>query len=166
MNQNGYEIERKFLIRRPEEAWLEKNCQGSDIEQTYLKSEAAGCNERVRRREGKDGVIYTHTIKRRLSDLRREELEREVGEAEYCTLLQRADSERQVIRKRRYVLAWQGKDFEIDIFPFWQDKAFMEIELTEETEAVQLPPEIKIIKEVTGDRRYTNAALAKAIPAD
>lgn len=166
MNQNGYEIERKFLICRPEEAWLEKNCQGSDIVQTYLKSEAAGRNERVRRREGKNGVVYTHTIKRRLSDLRREEKEREIGAAEYCTLLQRADPERRIIRKRRYVLAWQGQDFEIDIYPFWQDKAVMEIELTDETEAVQLPPEIEIIKEVTGDRRYTNASLAKALPED
>lgn len=166
MNQNGYEIERKFLICRPEEAWLEKNCQGSDIVQTYLKSEAAGRKERVRRREGKNGVVYTHTRKRRLSDLRREEQEREISEAEYRALLQRADPARRIIRKRRYVLPWQGKDFEIDIFPFWQDQAVMEIELTEETEAVQLPPEITVIREVTGDRRYTNAALAKAIPED
>lgn len=166
MNQNGYEIERKFLIRRPEEAWLEKNCQGSDIVQTYLKGEAPGCNERVRRREGKNGVVYTHTRKRRLSDLRREEQEREISEAEYRALLQRADPARRIIRKRRYVLPWQGKDFEIDIFPFWQDQAVMEIELTEETEAVQLPPEITVIREVTGDRRYTNATLAKAIPED
>ena len=42
----------------------------------------------------------------------------------------------------------------------------MEIELADEAEAVALPPEIEIIKEVTRDRRYTNAALAKAIPAD
>ena len=50
--------------------------------------------------------------------------------------------------------------------PAGQDKAVMEIELTDETETIKLPPEIEIIKEVTRDRRYTNAALAKAIPAD
>ncbi len=166
MNQNGYEIERKFLIRRPEEAWLEKSAQGSDIIQTYLKTEANGHSDRVRRREGKNGVVYTHTVKRRVSDLRREEQEREISEAEYRTLLQRADPERRTIRKRRYVLPYDGKDFEIDVYPFWQDKAVMEIELTDEMETVMLPPEIEIIKEVTGDRRYTNAALAKAIPED
>ena len=166
MNNNGYEIERKFLIRRPAAAWLEANCQGSDIIQTYLKTEASGHSDRVRRRAGKNGVVYTHTVKRRLSDLRREEQEREIDEAEYHALLQRADPERRSVEKRRYVLAYEGKDFEIDVYPFWQDRAVMEIELTDENEAVKMPPEIEIIKEVTQDRRYTNAALAKAIPAD
>ena len=166
MNQNGYEIERKFLIRRPAAAWLEANCDGSDIIQTYLKTEATGHSDRVRRREGKDGVVYTHTVKRRISDLRREEQEREISEAEYRALLQRADPERRSIEKRRYVLAYEGKDFEIDVYPFWQDRAVMEIELADEGEPVKLPPEIEIIKEVTQDRRYTNAALAREIPLD
>ena len=166
MNQNGYEIERKFLIRRPAAAWLEANCEGSDIIQTYLKTEATGHSDRVRRREGKDGVVYTHTVKRRISDLRREEQEREISEREYLALLQRADPERRSIEKRRYVLAYEGKDFEIDVYPFWQDRAVMEIELADEAEAVKLPPEIEIIKEVTRDRRYTNAALAREIPLD
>ena len=64
------------------------------------------------------------------------------------------------------MLAYEGKDFEIDVYPFWQDRAVMEIELADEAEAVKLPPEIEIIKEVTRDRRYTNAALAREIPLD
>ena len=166
MNKNGYEIERKFLIRRPAAAWLEANCQGSDIIQTYLKTETPGHSDRVRRRAGKNGVVYTHTVKRRISDLRREEQEREISEAEYRALLQRADPERRSIEKRRYVLAYEGKEFEIDVHPFWQDRAVMEVELTDEMEPVTLPPEIEIIKEVTQDRRYTNAALAREIPLD
>ena len=166
MNQNGYEIERKYLIRRPAEAWLEANCQGTDFIQTYLKTEAPGHSDRVRRRAGKNGVVYTHTVKRRITDLRREEQEREIDEAEYQTLLQRADPERRSIEKRRYVLAYDGKEFEIDVYPFWQDKAVMEIELSEETETVKLPPQIEIIRDVTADRRYTNAALAREIPVD
>ena len=166
MNQNGYEIERKYLIRRPAEAWLEANCQGTDIIQTYLKTEAPGHSDRVRRRAGKNGVVYTHTVKRRITDLRREEQEREISETEYLSLLQRADPERRVIEKRRYVLAYDGKEFEIDVYTFWQDKAVMEIELSEETETVKLPPQIEIIRDVTADRRYTNAALAREIPAD
>ena len=166
MNQNGYEIERKYLIRRPAEAWLEENCQGSDIIQTYLKTDDTGHSDRVRRREGKNGVVFTHTRKRRISDLRREEQEREINEAEYQALLRRADPERRCIEKRRYVLAYGGKEFEIDVYPFWLDKAVMEIELTDEEEPVALPPEIEIIRDVTADRRYTNASLARAIPED
>ena len=166
MNQNGYEIERKYLIRRPAEAWLEENCQGSDIIQTYLKTDDTGRSDRVRRREGKNGVVFTRTRKRRISDLRREEQEREINEAEYQALLRRADPERRSIEKRRYVLAYGGKEFEIDVYPFWLDKAVMEIELTDEEEPVALPPEIEIIRDVTADRRYTNASLARAIPED
>ena len=166
MNQNGYEIERKYLIRRPAEAWLEENCQGSDIIQTYLKTDDTGRSDRVRRREGKNGVVFTRTRKRRISDLRREEQEREINEAEYQALLRRADPERRSIEKRRYVLAYGGKEFEIDVYPFWLDKAVMEIELTDEEEPVALPPEIEIIRDVTADRRYTNASLARAIPEE
>lgn len=166
MNQNGYEIERKFLIQRPDDAWLEAKCRGSHIIQTYLKSEAPGYNERVRRREDKSAVVYTHTVKRRLSDLRREEREREISEEEYRTLLRRADPERRVIEKRRYVLPYAGREFEIDVFPFWCNQAFMEIELTSEKEEAELPPEIRVIREVTADRRYTNSALARAIPEE
>lgn len=166
MNQNGYEIERKYLIRRPAEAWLEEKCQGSDIIQTYLKTDDTGHSDRVRRREGKNGVVFTHTRKRRISDLRREEQEREINEAEYQALLRRADPERRSIEKRRYVLAYGGKEFEIDVYPFWLDKAVMEIELTDEEEPVALPPEIEIIRDVTADRRYTNASLARAIPEE
>ena len=166
MNQNGYEIERKYLIRRPAAAWLEANCQASDIIQTYLKAEAPGHSDRVRRREGKNGVVYTHTVKRRISDLCREEQEREISEAEYLALLRRADPERRVIEKRRYVLPYAGREFEIDVYPFWHNQAFMEIELTSEKEEAELPPEIRAIREVTADRRYTNSALARAIPEE
>ena len=41
----------------------------------------------------------------------------------------------------------------------------MEIELDSEQREVALPPFIKVIKEVTEDGRYTNAALAKEVPA-
>ena len=53
-----------------------------------------------------------------------------------------------------------GKYFEIDIFPFWIDKAYVEIELTDENEYFELPEFLKVIKEVTQDKNYTNRALA------
>ena len=42
----------------------------------------------------------------------------------------------------------------------------MEIELENEEQKILFPPEIKIIREVTEDGRYTNKALAKTIPYD
>lgn len=166
MNMGGFEIERKYLIRRPPKAWLAACTEGSSIIQTYLVTEAPGHSDRVRRREDSAAVVYTHTEKRRISDLRREEHEREISESEYNDLLRRADPGRQVIEKRRHVLMYEGQCFEIDIYPFWADRAVMEIELEDESQPVRFPPEICIIKEISGDRRYTNAAMAKDIPFD
>lgn len=166
MNIDGFEIERKFLIRYPDEAYLAEKGEDTEIEQTYLLPPEPHINARVRKR-GKAGAwVYTHTQKIRLSDMRRIEDEREVSEEAYRTLLQQADPERNVIRKTRWILPYRGQLFEIDLFPFWQDRAIMEIELTNEEQTVEFPPEIQIIREVTSDLRYSNASMSKEIPMD
>ena len=163
MNINGFEIERKYLIAMPDPAFLRQHAEPSRIEQTYLLHEDPLVTARVRKRGRAGDWHYTHTEKLRVSDLRRVENEREIGEAEYCELLRRADPSRQTIAKTRWVLPWRGQLFEIDIFPFWDDRALMEIELTEENQAVELPPQIRVLREVTGDRRYTNSSLSREI---
>ncbi|MGI6238806.1 MAG: hypothetical protein ACOYI5_04180, partial [Christensenellales bacterium] len=57
-----------------------------------------------------------------------------------------------------------GQVFELDIFPFWSDRALLEIELSDESDPVHLPPFIDVIREVTDDARYKNHAIAQAIP--
>ena len=42
----------------------------------------------------------------------------------------------------------------------------MEIELTDEAQTLSFPPEIEVIREITDDGRYTNVALASAVPYD
>lgn len=164
MNVNGMEIERKFLIRIPSDDLL-KLCSRSEITQTYLASEK-GTTARVRKREGAENTVYTHTVKTKISDMRRIEDEREISGEEYLRLLLQADPERNVIRKTRFCLDRDGHEFEIDVYPFWKDRAIMEIELSFEGESFTVPDEISVIREVTSDRRYTNASLAKAIPED
>ena len=160
-----YEIERKFLIRRPEHRWLEQHAQGSKISQTYLKA-AYGESARVRKRVYEDHVSYTHTVKQKLSDLRRIEKEREIARDEYEALLAQADPDRRTIEKERWVLKYQNQAFEIDLFPFWSKQAYMELELNAEDQHIDFPPDIEVLREVTGDKRYTNSALAKTIPAE
>ena len=164
MNINGIEIERKFMIVMPSKEFLD-GLEGTEIVQTYLLCEK-GSTERVRKR-GRDGkYVYTHTIKQKISSLSRREEEREISASEYEYLLRRADPERRTIEKIRYCYEYSGMLWEIDVFPFWKDKAFIEIELNAENQAIDFPPEIKIIRELTADGRYTNAALAKSIPED
>lgn len=157
-----YEIERKYLIEYPDIKWLEGNpaCQRIEIIQTYLKSSS---DEEVRvRQRGFDGhYIYFQTIKKKVSDLKRVEIERRLSQAEYLNLLMDVDTSRKQIRKTRYCLTYKNQYFEIDIYPFWNDKAIAEIELSDENAEIVFPKQIKVIKEVTDDDSYKNASLAK-----
>ena len=165
MNINGMEIERKYLIAMPDEAVLQ-SADASEIVQTYLVNPEKGATERVRARTSGGMEVYTHTVKRKLSAMSREEDEHEISAAEYAELLKRADTGRKPVHKTRYCLDYMGQLFEIDVYPFWTDRAIMEIELDSEEREVMLPPFIEVIKEVTGDGRYTNAAIAREVPAE
>ena len=162
MNMNGFEIERKYLIAMPEESVL-AGASRSDIVQTYLLG-AEDTTERVRMRVFGDRTEYTHTTKKKISAVRRIELEDAVDKESYEALLTRADPGRRPIVKRRFCLLSGGLTFEIDVYPFWQDYAIMEIELEEEGQAFSLPDGIRVIREVTEDPRYTNSALSREIP--
>ena len=163
-NATPYEIERKFLIRMPDLAWLASVSERSHILQTYLLPARKGDSERVRSRETNGRIVYTHTQKTRISDMRRIEIEREIDELEYDSLLQNADPDRAVIEKDRYCLSENGLSYEIDVYPFWSGQAVLEIELSDESQSFPWPEQIICLREVTDDRRYTNSALARNIP--
>lgn len=156
-----FEIERKFLIEYPDIGWLRSlpNCKPVEIIQTYLRSDN-GDEVRVRQR-GTDGhYIYFQTTKHTVSGIRRIETERRLSASEYLRLLMEADTTKRQIRKTRYCLTYENQYFEIDIFPFWTDKAILEIELKSEDESIRFPGKIRILKEVTDDADYRNSALA------
>ncbi len=157
-----FEIERKYLIEYPDISWLENepNCQRIEIIQTYLKSNADE-EVRVRQRGCNGNYIYFKTVKKKVSDIKRVEVEKRLSQSEYLTLLMEADTTKRQIRKTRYCLTYKGQYFEIDIYPFWDDKAIAEIELSDENAEIVFPSQIKVIKEVTEDESYKNASLAK-----
>ncbi|MCD8364424.1 MAG: hypothetical protein LUC83_01150 [Clostridiales bacterium] len=72
-----------------------------------------------------------------------------------------ADTTKRQIRKTRYCLMQDGRYFEIDLYPFWKDKAILEIELSSEDDKIVLPEGIELIREVTEDEEYKNSNLAK-----
>ncbi len=166
-NNNNLEIERKFLIRYPSESVLKTipACDRSAIVQTYLEGEP-GVTRRVRMRRYADGTKYYKTEKIRRTTLTCDEFEGEITKQEYETLLKSADRARRPVKKERLLLKSGTHTFEIDIYPFWGDRAVMEVELTSEDETFTVPSGIEIIKEVSDDKRYKNAALANEIPND
>ena len=157
-----YEIERKFLIEYPNLEKLEKlpNCKRVEIIQTYLKSDGE-TEARVRQRGQNGHYTYTKTVKTKISNTKRIEVESRISEREYLNCLLEADMSVGQIRKTRFCLSHKSKYFEIDIFPFWKDKAIMEIELKKENEKFEIPKFLKVLKEVTDDKKYFNFNLAK-----
>lgn len=156
------QIRRRYLIEYPDTAWLEgaPNCHRLDIVQTFLTA-AEGEERRVCQRGESGNFMYYETIERPFSEQQRVEVERRLTQEEYLRLLMDADGIRHPIRKTRYCLTECGYYFEIDVLPFWQDQAILEVKLADEGEAVQIPDCIRVIREVTGDVRYKNASLAK-----
>ncbi len=104
---------------------------------------------------------YYETVKKPIDGMTRAEVERHLTQKEYLKRLQDADPAKRTIRKTRYRLMYEGQNFEIDLFPFWQDRALCEIELADEHAPVVLPPQLRLIREVTDDPAYSNAALAQ-----
>lgn len=157
------EIERKFLIAYPDVAFLKTldGCRILKITQTYLLCDDGTL--RVRKTVCAGKTTYRVTQKQRISALTRVEDEKEISEETYTELLRCADGARTPVVKTRYAFPAGTHTAEIDIFPFWQDRAILEIELASEDEPYEIPPFLTVIKEVTGDRRYTNASFAKKI---
>ena len=157
-----FEIERKFLIEYPDLEKLEKlpNCQRVEIIQTYLTA-PEGEESRVRQRGADGNYIYVQTTKKKVTDVKRVEVERRLTKDEYLRLLMDADPDCRPIRKTRYCLTHDNQYFEIDVYPFWDNQAIVEIELNNENDDIRFPADIKVIKEVTEDDSFKNASLAR-----
>ena len=157
-----YEIDRRFLIEYPDIDWLEKDpsCRKVEIMQTYLRSDP-GTEVRVRQRGIDGSYIYYRTTKRQVSDMKYIVLEKRLTPHEYLEAMMEADITRRQIRKTRYCLTRGGQYIEIDVYPFWDDQAIMEIKLEREDQEFTVPEPFRVIREVTGDPAYKVAALAK-----
>ena len=160
-----FEIERKYLIEYPDIKWLESlpNCEKVEIIQIYLKVTQ---DEEIRvRQRGSDGhYIYYLTRKIRVNEHKHIKMERRISENEYLNLIMNSDASLGRIRKNRYCLTYESQYFQIDVYPFWKDRAIAEIDLYDQNEDVKFPEQIKVIKEVTDDPEYKNTSLAHHRP--
>ena len=158
----GKEIERKYLIAMPDVQALRAypGCTNSAIVQTYLLA-PKGDELRVRQRTQDGQTLYVKTLKRSISGFTREEIEETITKDQYDALLAQADPACRPIEKTRYALPYNGHVIEVDLYPFFTDCAIAEVELSSETEAFSLPACIRVIREVTDDPAYKNAALAR-----
>ena len=158
------EVERKFLIAFPDRNWLENlsGCRRVEIEQVYLPTVN---NEKLRVRKWvEDGrEIYYKTRRRRVRG-QRIEVEERLTQRGYKEMLESAGEKVPLLHKTRYSLNYDGQYFQLDLYPFWQDQAVVKIELSEHDGEVRLPPELKLIREVTGEKEYKDYELAVSHP--
>lgn len=158
------EIERKFLLAALPSDWPVPFVDSHLVQAYLVPRDKRTTSERVRTRIPTDGgpCVYTHTKKVRVSDGVHEEDEREVSKASYNRLLKRADPAMVPISKVRRVFDWAGQTFELDVFSGPHTGLIvMEVELPSEDTPVTLPPWLNITREVTTERDFTNAAMAR-----
>lgn len=159
------EIERKFLIKKPSEASIrELGCvSASNIIQTYLKPKNKATERRIRQRgTAEDGFNFYYTEKEDVAHGTRNEREKKLTPTEYISYLSEADTSLHQISKVRYCFIYNNRYFELDIYPFDNEYAILEIELNNINEEVEMPP-LEIIREVTDDKSFRNHSIAKTL---
>ena len=165
------EIERKWLVEVEEQDLKGLPFYGemtsSEISQTYLKEPGARVRCRIYRDGSKKGQVeHTFTQKKAIGPGHFEEEERLLTRSEYGDLLTwAADPSRVSIHKNRWLIPWEGRTWELDIFrKSLRGIAVLEVELDKPSELldpnIKPPPFIKVVREVTGINWWSNQAMA------
>jgi len=155
------EIERKFLLKALPEI---KPVEIIKIDQFYFKNgdiweRARQCDSNI------NGKKWVHTIKKRISDLSNEEIEKEISKKEFEKFKKdcykwRGNSKH--IKKERWVFPDGSMKWEVDLFKDRCHLIIAEIEIPTEDYDLKIPEFInkKLLMEVTGLKQFTNRSLS------
>ena len=156
------EIERKYLlVRAPSPERLAGfGAHAREIEQVYLRPTADAPLRRIRRSSTGGRTRFHYTEKRLVSGIVREEREKEIDLRTWQTLLAEADPARRPIRKTRHIFPYAGHELELDVFELPEGLVILEVELSDPDEAVELPAELEVVRDVSEDPDYLNWSLA------
>jgi CYTH domain-containing protein len=134
-----------------------------EIVQIYLTVSGPGETRRIRQVVSGGEIKYYKTFKKHLTELTNEEDEGEIDQLEYIHLCQEQQPGCKPLGKTRYRIPYQGHILEFDIYPFWTDRAILEIELEDEDEGAAIPDYVHIIRDVSADPAYKNRSLAENV---
>ncbi len=151
----------KYLIRMPDCQSILKSYNAVAVEmmQTYLTRTNPKIERRVRQQKSGGEYLYFYTEKRLGDDGQKWVTERPISEKEYVSLLMEGDMQLRPVRKTKYCFACMDRRMEIDVYPFSEDKAVLFVYGKPSAYAL-IPPELRIIRDVTGDPAYKNRNLA------
>lgn len=172
ISKTQLEIERKYLVKFPK-SWSDLSLLFDNlvdikrISQTYLQPSKTGePSPRVRKTiEGltqDTEVVYHYNQKFPIEDGINKEVEKEISKKQYDKYLEKPLPNKFTLEKTRFVFNYKNQTFELDVFkgPL-KGLAILEIELANKKQKVQLPPYLKVIKEVTDEKKYNNFSLCE-----
>jgi CYTH domain-containing protein len=164
------EIERKFLVKFPS-SWsvlaelFDNLIDVKRISQTYLKPKDNEPCGRIRKTvqglTGDTDTIYDYNIKKFIEHGVNEETEHEISKSKFDKYLKDSHPDKITLEKTRFVFKYNDQIFELDVFkgPL-KGIAILEIELKDKKDKIELPPFLKIIKEVSNEKKWNNFELA------
>ena len=156
-----FDTKKKFLIEFPNLTTLEaiENVKKIEIYQTYLICDD---NEKtqIKKCEIDNDCIYYQT-KAIIKNNQIIEIEKRLTEKEYEEKILSADITRKQLHRTRYCLASKNNYMEIDLYPFWDDKAILKVDLHNEDDKFEIPSFIRVIEDITNNNKYLNSELSK-----
>ncbi len=149
----AFEIERKFLVS--DNTFVSLASSRHHIIQAYLSTEPAR-TVRIRICDDKAWI----TVKGKNQGATRHEWEYEIPVADASEMIDLCTTG--VLAKWRYIVPFAGYKWEVDVYENKLAPLIVaEVELENADADVVLPPFVS--KEVTGDKRYYNSALAERL---
>lgn len=152
---------RKFLVEMPdvEQLCAQYGALALDMMQTYLRVLTPNVERRIRQQKNGEDYLYFYTEKHLMPDGTKWDTEKPISEKAYIRYLMEGDSSLHSVRKTKYRFIFDGYRFELDVYPFSTDRAMLFMYAGGADAA--MPPQIKVIREVTGDPAYKNRHLAQ-----
>jgi CYTH domain-containing protein len=135
------------------------------IVQVYLTAhkgeQAARIRKTVEGLTGNTNTVYHFNQKEPVEPGVHKEKEKEISKKQYANFLKSSNEDKVPVEKTRFVFKYNDQTFELDIFKgALKGLAILEIELKDIKDNVDLPPFLRLIKEVTEDKRFSNFNLA------
>ena len=151
-------VEKKYLISMPDVDQLMKNkqCRKVHVKQHYVIDETRQEKEKiVLRRENNKNFYYKVVKKNNVK------YSNSITADKYINKLEDETKKFYHIYKDRYYYIFDSRCIKIDVFPFWKDKAILEVDILNDRENIKFPKFVNIIEDVTDNEAYKNYYLAE-----
>lgn len=151
-------VEKKYLISMPDVEQLMKNkqCRKVHVKQHYIIDETRQEKEKiVLRRENNKNFYYKVVKKNKVK------YSNSITADKYINKLEDENKKFYHIHKDRYYYIFDSRCIKIDVFPFWKDKAILEVDVLNDRENIKFPKFVHIIEDVTDNEAYKNYYLAE-----